>query len=111
MRANARLIKHYRSKITKAITETIQSAFDDSYERYHRDPGAFLDNLGWIYQGLLRIESDVAPCFPPSYDMYAYYIKVYYRNLNATLESLIKSEPGRASSCTSARGSKSTRRA
>ncbi|KAF8547481.1 exocyst complex component Sec6 [Imleria badia] len=93
MQANARLIKHYRSKITKTITETIQSAFDDSYERYQRDPGAFLDNLGWIYQDLIRIESDVVPCFPPSYDMYAFYVKEYHKNLNATLQRLLESEP------------------
>ena len=93
MQANARVIKHYRSKITKTISETIQSAFDDSYDRYQRDTGAFLDNLGWIYQDLIRIESDVAPCFPPSYDMYAFYIKEYHRNLNATLQRLLESEP------------------
>ncbi|KAF8433188.1 hypothetical protein L210DRAFT_3641106 [Boletus edulis BED1] len=29
MQANARVIKHYRSKNTKTITETIQSALDD----------------------------------------------------------------------------------
>lgn len=93
MQANARVIKHYRSKITKTITETIHFAFDQSYERYSRDPGAFLDNLGWIYQDLIRIESDVVPCFPPSYDMYAFYIKEYHRDLNATLQRLIASEP------------------
>lgn len=93
MQANARLIKHYRSKITRTITDTIRSAFDDSYEQYNRDPGAFLDNLGWIYQDLIRIESDVVPCFPPSYDIHAFYIKEYHRNLNATLQRLIESEP------------------
>ena len=93
MQANARVIKHYRSKITKTITETVQFAFDSSYERYQRDPGAFLDNLGWIYQDLIRIESDVAPCFPSSYDMYAFYVKEYHKNLNATLQRLVASEP------------------
>ena len=93
MQANARVLKHYRSKITKVITETIQSAFDRSYERYSQDPGAFLDNLGWIYQDLIRIESDVVPCFPPSYDMYAFYVKEYHKSLNATLQRLINSEP------------------
>ncbi|KAF8142130.1 exocyst complex component Sec6-domain-containing protein [Boletus edulis] len=93
MQANARVIKHYRSKITKTITETIQFAFDDYFERYQRDPSAFLNNLGWIYQDIIRIESDAVPCFPPSYDMYAFYIKGYHKNLNATLQRLIESEP------------------
>ncbi|KAG6374636.1 exocyst complex component Sec6-domain-containing protein [Boletus reticuloceps] len=69
MQANARVIKHYHSKVTKTITEAIQFAFDDYFERYQRDPSAFLDNLGWIYQDIIRIESDVVPCFPPSYDI------------------------------------------
>ncbi|KAF8131392.1 exocyst complex component Sec6-domain-containing protein [Boletus edulis] len=49
MQANARVIKHYRSKVTKTITETIQFAFDNYFERYQRDLSAFLNNLGWIF--------------------------------------------------------------
>ncbi|KAF9219808.1 exocyst complex component Sec6 [Gyrodon lividus] len=93
MQANARIIKHYRSKITKTISDSIKSAFDGAYERHERDPGAFLDNLGWIYQDLIRVESDVVPCFPPSYEMYAFYIKEYHKNLNATLGRLVAAEP------------------
>ncbi|KAG9308113.1 exocyst complex component Sec6-domain-containing protein [Chiua virens] len=93
MQANARIIKHYRSKILKTISDTILSAFDKNYDAYNRDPGGFLDNLGWIYQDLIRIESDVAPCFPPSYDMYAFYVKEYHKNLNTTLQRLVGSEP------------------
>ncbi|KAF8142017.1 hypothetical protein EV363DRAFT_1309663 [Boletus edulis] len=38
MQANARVIKHYRSKNTKTITETIQSAFDDYFRRDLEQP-------------------------------------------------------------------------
>ncbi|KAH7885843.1 exocyst complex component Sec6-domain-containing protein [Phlebopus sp. FC_14] len=93
MQANARIIKHYRSKVTKAISDSIKSAFNDAYERHERDPGRFLDSLGWIYQDLIRIESDVVQCFPPSYEMYAFYVKEYHKNLNATLGRLVASEP------------------
>ncbi|KAF9244659.1 exocyst complex component Sec6-domain-containing protein [Melanogaster broomeanus] len=57
------------------------------------DPGAFLDSLGWIYQDLIRIESDVVQCFPPNYEMYAFYIKEYHKNLNATFGRLVAAEP------------------
>ncbi|KAF8437704.1 hypothetical protein L210DRAFT_246500 [Boletus edulis BED1] len=40
IQANVRLLKHYRSKITKTITETIQFPFDNCYESYQRDPDA-----------------------------------------------------------------------
>ncbi|KIJ65127.1 hypothetical protein HYDPIDRAFT_88792 [Hydnomerulius pinastri MD-312] len=93
MQANARIIKHYRSKITKAISDSIKAAFSEAYERHERDPGAFLDSLGWIYQDLIRIESDVVPCFPPSYEMYTFYIKEYHKNLNAILGQLVAAEP------------------
>ncbi|KAG1717333.1 exocyst complex component Sec6-domain-containing protein [Suillus paluster] len=93
MQANARLIKHYRSKTTKAISDSIKANFDDAYTRHQRDPGAFLGGLGWIYQDLIRIESDVVPCFPPSYEIHTFYIKEYHRTLNATLQRVIDSEP------------------
>ncbi|KAI5984301.1 exocyst complex component Sec6-domain-containing protein [Pisolithus albus] len=93
MQANARVLKHYRSKITRAISESIRSNFDDAFERHERDPSAFLDNLGWIYQDLIRIESDVVPCFPSSYEIYSFYIKEYHKNLNMVLKRLVASEP------------------
>ncbi|KAL4066029.1 exocyst complex component Sec6-domain-containing protein [Scleroderma citrinum] len=93
MQANARILKHYRSKAMRTISDSISSSFEDAYERHERDLNAFLDNLGWIYQDLIRIESDVVPCFPPSYDIYAFYIKEYHKNLDATLQRLVASDP------------------
>ncbi|KAI6101344.1 exocyst complex component Sec6-domain-containing protein [Pisolithus sp. B1] len=93
MQANARVLKHYRSKITRAISDSIRSNVDDAFERHERDPDAFLDNLGWIYQDLIRIESDVVPCFPPSYEIYSFYIKEYHKNLDMALKRLVASEP------------------
>ncbi|KAI6042074.1 exocyst complex component Sec6-domain-containing protein [Pisolithus marmoratus] len=93
MQANARVLKHYRSKIMRAITESISSSFDDAFERHGRDPNAFLDNLGWIYRDLIRIESDIVPCFPPSYEIYSFYIKEYHKNLDGVLKRLVASEP------------------
>ncbi|KAH7914806.1 exocyst complex component Sec6-domain-containing protein [Hygrophoropsis aurantiaca] len=93
MQANARVLKHYRSKITKAISESIKTSFDEAYAHHERDPGAFLDNLGWIYQDLIRIESDVVPCFPPSYEIHAFYVKEYHKMLNTTMQRLLASDP------------------
>ncbi|KAG1800150.1 exocyst complex component Sec6-domain-containing protein [Suillus variegatus] len=93
MQANTCIIEHYRSKVTKAILDSIKANFDDAYTRHQRDPGAFLGGLSWIYQDLIRIESDVVQCFPPSYKMHAFHIKEYHRTLNATLQRIIESEP------------------
>ncbi|KAG6334104.1 hypothetical protein ID866_4982 [Astraeus odoratus] len=93
MQANARILKHYRSKIMRAISDSITSSFESAYERHESTPNIFLDNLGWIYQDLIRIESDVVPCFPPSYEIHAFYIKEYHKNLNKMLQRLLSSEP------------------
>ncbi|KAF8892045.1 exocyst complex component Sec6-domain-containing protein [Infundibulicybe gibba] len=94
MQANARIIKHYRSKIMKAIAESIKNRFEDAYHQDEQNPAAFLENLGWIYQDIIRIESDVVPCFPPGYDIYSHYIREYHKALNGTIKKLVASEPG-----------------
>ncbi|KAN0101358.1 hypothetical protein V8E55_001342 [Tylopilus felleus] len=57
-----------------------------------QDPGAFLDNLGWIYPDLIHIESDVAPCLRLPYDMNAFYDKEYHKNIGMMLQRLVPSE-------------------
>ncbi|KAF8216410.1 exocyst complex component Sec6 [Mycena galopus ATCC 62051] len=92
MQANARVIKHYRLKITKAITDSIKRKFEVAYEEAP-DPTDFLDSLGWMYQDIIRMESDVVPCFPPEYDIYSLYVREYHKALNATIKTLVASEP------------------
>src|ERR1700733_14486458 len=75
MQANARIIKYYRSKVMKCITESIKNSFDEAYTQNEQNLGAFLDNLGWIYKDIYRVETDVVPCFPPDYDIYAHFVK------------------------------------
>jgi exocyst complex component 3 len=94
MQANARLIKHYRSKIVKAITDEIKAKFSSAYEQDERDPGAFLAGLSkWLYRDLIVIEEEVVPCFPPAYEIYSLFVREYHRALNATLQRLLASEP------------------
>ncbi len=93
MQANARVIKHYRSKVMKCISESIQAKFDEVYTANERDPAGFLDDLVFIYKDLIRIESDVVPCFPPSYDVWSTFVREYHKTLNKTLNRLVNSEP------------------
>ncbi|KNZ72623.1 Exocyst complex component sec6 [Termitomyces sp. J132] len=93
MQANARVIKHYRSKITKAITDSIRDKFHKAYERDKQNPATFLSNLGWVYQDIIRIEEDVVPCFPTEYEIYSLYIREYHKTLNATIKTLAASGP------------------
>ncbi|CCM00735.1 uncharacterized protein FIBRA_02775 [Fibroporia radiculosa] len=93
MQADARVIKHYRSKLMKCIVESVQQTFNDAYERDEGNPAAFLDNLDWVFQDLIHIEADVVPCFPPSYDIHTHYVRAYHKALNSILVRVVQSEP------------------
>ncbi|KAI0260109.1 exocyst complex component Sec6 [Gloeopeniophorella convolvens] len=93
MQANARVIKHYRSKIMKNISESIKAKFEAAYLRDEKDPIGFIENLGWVYQDLIALERDVVACFPPDWDAYSHFIREYHRALNATILRLAASEP------------------
>ncbi|KZT27901.1 exocyst complex component Sec6 [Neolentinus lepideus HHB14362 ss-1] len=93
MQADARVFKHYRSNITKTITESIKRKFEEAYQEYEQDATGFLDSLGWMYQDLIRIEEDIVPCFPPEWEIYSLYVREYHKTLNVTLQKLVKSEP------------------
>ncbi|KAI0796082.1 exocyst complex component sec6 [Abortiporus biennis] len=91
VQANARVIKYYRSKVMKCITQSIQNKFEVAFAEGH--PAEFLDNSLWIYQDIMRIEEEVAPCFPPDYDIYKHFVREYHRSLNVVLTKLTASEP------------------
>ncbi|EKM50194.1 uncharacterized protein PHACADRAFT_264794 [Phanerochaete carnosa HHB-10118-sp] len=93
MQANARVLKYYHSKLQKAITESVQQRFDDAHEREGGDPVAFLENTTWIYQDLIRIEEEVAPCFPPDHAIYLQYAREYHKALNASINKIMTTDP------------------
>ena len=93
MQANARVIKHYRSKLQKAIIESIQEKFNDAYEQSNQNPVAFLEDSLWIYQDVMRIQEEVVPCFPPSYDIYSLFVREYHRALHGTIQKVMKADP------------------
>ena len=93
MQANARVFKHYRSKVMKAISETIKDKFEAAYLQDEKNPTAFFDNLGWLYQDLIVIERDVVACFPQDWDIYSYFVREYHKALNSTIQRLVASEP------------------
>ncbi|EJU03705.1 exocyst complex component Sec6 [Dacryopinax primogenitus] len=93
MQANARVIKNYRSKIFTQISASIQESFTAAYMQDRDAPGAFLDNLQWMYQDLVRIQDDVVPLFPADYEIFAYYVKAYHKSLNSVLVEILETGP------------------
>jgi len=93
MAARSRVIKNYRTKIVQCIKESIREKFNDAYEKNRQDPTGFLDDLGWMYQDIIRIEGDVVKCFPASWKIYEVYIKEYHKTLDATVRRIVSDEP------------------
>ena len=93
MAARARVIKNYRNKIVQCIKESIREKFKDAHERDRQNPTGFLENLGWMYQDIIRIESDVVKCFPAGWKIYELYIKEYHKTLDETIRKIVSDEP------------------
>jgi len=94
MAARTRVIKNYRTKIIQCIKDSIREKFKDAYEKDRQNPTAFLDNLGWMYQDIIRIEGDVVKCFPASWKIYELFIKEYHKTLDETIRRIVSDEPG-----------------
>lgn len=94
LQANARVIKHYRSKMVKNITDSIKASFDNALKEDEEDPTQFVENLNkWLYKDLVRIEDDIVPCFPSSWSIHSLYIREYHKALDATLKKVVDSSP------------------
>jgi exocyst complex component 3 len=93
MQANARRIKYYRSKIMKCVSESIKDTFEEAYTQNNQNLGAFIEGLDWYYKDLIRVEKDLAPCFAPDYDIYAFFVKEYHKTLNVTIKKLLAANP------------------
>lgn len=85
---NARVLKHYRQKIMKSITQSIQDKLDYLYKDNEQNPVGFLEKLGWLYKDIRRVEREVVPCFPTDYDIYSHYVREYHKAVNAVVKRI-----------------------
>ena len=92
-KTKARVIKNYRAKILQCVKESIQEKFKDAYEKDQQNPTGFLEHIGWMYQDIIRIQSDVVKCFPASWTVYELYIREYHKTLDETIGKIVANEP------------------
>ena len=79
--------------MTKNISDSIKTSFDTAMDET-RDPIAFIESLDdWMLKDLVRIEADVVPCFPQSWDIHSLYIREYHKSINNSLKKIIESKP------------------
>ena len=69
LQADARTIKHYRSKVMDAIRESCKVAVERSFQKYGEDIVAWLDGIDWLYDDLQVVVEQLAPCFPSDWNV------------------------------------------
>ncbi|KAH6890050.1 exocyst complex component Sec6-domain-containing protein [Coprinopsis sp. MPI-PUGE-AT-0042] len=89
---DARVLKHYRQKIMKAIAHSIQSKLDSLQKENEQDPTAFLQKLNWLYKDIRLVEKGVIPCFPADYDIYSHYVREYHKAVNSVVKRITETK-------------------
>lgn len=67
--ADARTIKHYRSKVMDAIRDSAKIAIAESFKEAGENGVRWLDELDWIYEDLIVVKRDLESRFPPDWNV------------------------------------------
>ncbi|KAG0143850.1 hypothetical protein CROQUDRAFT_48201 [Cronartium quercuum f. sp. fusiforme G11] len=83
VRADARVIKHYRSKVMDSIRSSAKNLIERQFAKSKDNPAAFFEgeNFDWYYQDLLLVEESLCDMLPPDWKIYHTYIKAYHKAL------------------------------
>ncbi|KAA1082358.1 SNARE-binding exocyst subunit S6 [Puccinia graminis f. sp. tritici] len=83
VRAEARVIKHYRAKVMDAIRTSAKTQIEKQFSKYQDNPSGFFEgeNFDWYYQDLLLVEEMLVDKFPADWKIYPAYIKAYHKAL------------------------------
>lgn len=76
------------------ITETINAKFKEAFElRAGGDPVAFLDDMAWMYQDLIQVQTNVAPLFPEDWGIYGQWVRKHHKALDGVIKGIVQSFP------------------
>ncbi|MBW0493027.1 hypothetical protein O181_032742 [Austropuccinia psidii MF-1] len=83
VRAEARVIKHYRSKVMDAVRSGATATLERQFAKYSENPAGFFqgENFDWYYQDLLLVEELLTNKFPDDWKIYSAYVKAYHKAL------------------------------
>ncbi|GAA5990272.1 hypothetical protein JCM10908_005903 [Rhodotorula pacifica] len=94
LQADARTIKHYRSKVLDAIRESCRVEVEKSYRAAGEDGVRWLDELDWMYDDILTVRELLTDKFPEDWNIEQVYIKAFHKALYDFLANLAKSGVG-----------------
>ncbi|GAA6007134.1 SNARE-binding exocyst subunit SEC6 [Rhodotorula paludigena] len=96
LQADARTIKHYRSKVLDAIREGCRTDVEKSFRRAGEDGVRWIDELEWIYDDILTVRDLLVDKFPEDWKIEQVYVKGYHKALYDFLATYVKSGPDAA---------------
>ncbi|GAA5882586.1 hypothetical protein JCM3774_002732 [Rhodotorula dairenensis] len=94
LQADARTIKHYRSKVLDAIRDACRLELDKSFRAADQDAVRWLDQIDWIYDDILTVRELLIDKFPEDWKIEQVYVKAYHKALYDFLALLAKSGVG-----------------
>ncbi|GAA5821962.1 hypothetical protein JCM10212_004088 [Sporobolomyces blumeae] len=93
LHADARTIKHYRSKVLEQIREGCRTDIEKSYRRAGEDGVRWLEELEWIYDDLDLVKNQLVDKFPEDWKIEQVYVKGYHKALYDFLATYVKTSP------------------
>ncbi|BGP71825.1 SNARE-binding exocyst subunit S6 [Rhodotorula toruloides] len=96
LQADARTIKHYRSKVLDAIREGCRTNIEKSFRRAGEDGVRWVEELEWIYEDVLTVRDALVDKFPDDWKIEQVYVKGYHKALYDFLATYVKSGPDAA---------------
>ncbi|GAA6017346.1 hypothetical protein JCM11491_000640 [Sporobolomyces phaffii] len=93
LHADARTIKHYRSKVLEQIRDGCKTEIEKSFRRAGEDGVAWLEELEWVYDDLDLVQQQLVDKFPEDWKILQVYAKGYHKALYDFLASYVKTSP------------------
>ncbi|GAA6053135.1 hypothetical protein JCM3770_002871 [Rhodotorula araucariae] len=96
LQADARTIKHYRSKVLDAIREGCRTDVEKSFRRAGEDGVRWIDELDWVFDDIVTVRELLVDKFPADWKIEQVYVKGYHKALYDFLATFVKSGPDAA---------------
>ncbi|GAA5985834.1 hypothetical protein JCM11641_005315 [Rhodosporidiobolus odoratus] len=96
LQADARTIKHYRSKVLDAIREGCTTTVEASFKRADENGVQWIEELEWVYDDVVTVREVLVGKFPEDWNIERVYIKGYHKALYDLLTTYVKSGPDAA---------------
>ncbi|GAA5852245.1 hypothetical protein JCM8547_006712 [Rhodosporidiobolus lusitaniae] len=93
LQADARTIKHYRSKVLDAVREGCRTSVEASFRRAGENGVVWIEELEWVYEDIVTIRDELVDKFPEDWKIEQVYVKGYHKALYDFLATYVKSGP------------------